>query len=88
MARNSPPLIVLAFVSFLQGLAPEVRTPRRPASARATHPVNGALDGHRDSDSDRATLSLGHTPRDAALGRAQQFATAGAVQTGRFVALH
>lgn len=88
MARNSPPLIILAFVSFLQGLAPEVRTPRK--SQLQQGPPTLCMEHWMATETATQTglPCPWVTPRDAALGRAQQFATAGAVQTGHFVALH
>lgn len=62
MARNSPPLIILAFVSFLQGLAPEVRTPRK--SQLQQGPPTLCMEHWMATETATqtgATLSLGHT---------------------------
>lgn len=62
MGRNTLPLVTSAFVFFLQGLVPEVRTVREGQHQQAPLTPSRGLDGHSSGGSDRATLPLGaHT---------------------------
>uniref|UniRef100_A0A8C3TX80 Phosphatidylinositol-specific phospholipase C X domain-containing protein n=1 Tax=Catharus ustulatus TaxID=91951 RepID=A0A8C3TX80_CATUS len=84
--RNIPFLVILAFVSLLQGFAPEVRILRQ--SQLQQGPPMLCLESWMATEAATQTglpCPWGHTPRDAVLGRAQQFVIAGAVHTGQSV---